>query len=441
MATQPAGLKKSISAIVQREAAVAVELADKIGAAAEPGFLETRSSRMLADYLEKNGFLVEWPWKHMPTAFRAVAGRGRPVIGVLAEYDALPDCGREPGTYGHGCGHNLIGVGAAVAAAAAANLLRRTKRRGQVVVWGCPAEELLAGKVYMARDGAFRGNDAILAWHPSSVNGVSGAGGSALDSIHVEYFGKTAHATGAEHGRSALDAVILLDVAVNYLREHMPEQVRIHMCIPRGGEFPNVVPAYAKSWYYIRGRDRAEVEAIGKRFRACARAAALATGTRAKITRLTGIYSRQPNDTLAGLLLRNLKLFGIPAPTAGDARTLKKMGVKTTYNQNIRDDFGVQGRASSDQDSVSRLVPFGGELTIACVPVKTPGHHRDYAARIALPFAKRAMLRAAEVLAASMVTLVTDGKLLAQARTEFKKRSKGFVYDPVIPKRQKPRPA
>ena len=144
--------------------------------------------------------------------------------------------------------------------------------------YGCPAEEILAGKIYMARDGAFRDCDAILGWHPGTSTAVGRCGGSALDSLLFEFHGKTAHGAYAHHGRSALDGVMLLDVAANYLREHVPDNVRIHMCILDGGDAPNVVPAYAKAWYYVRATDREQVEDVTERLKACARGAAMATG-------------------------------------------------------------------------------------------------------------------------------------------------------------------
>ncbi|GAG04228.1 unnamed protein product, partial [marine sediment metagenome] len=225
--------KALVKKLVARQKHGATKVSDAIADLAEPGFQELESARLLADYLAERGFRMEWPWRHMPSAFKATWGKGRPVIGLLAEYDALPDCGPDAGSWGHGCGHNLLGTAAAAGAVAAKGVLEARKAKGKIVVWGCPAEELLAGKVYMARDGAFRGNDAILGWHPGG-NAVNAAGGSALDSLLFEFHGKTAHGAGAHRGRSALDGVMLLDVAANYLREHVPENVRIHMCIRDG---------------------------------------------------------------------------------------------------------------------------------------------------------------------------------------------------------------
>ena len=434
-------LRGRVRVRVRRDSARAVQMADEIGRLAEPGFRETQSAGILADYLRENGFTVQFPWPHMPTAFKATAGRGRPVIGLLAEYDALPDCGPEKGDWGHGCGHNLLGTAAAVAAVAARDLLADQRRPGRIVVWGCPAEELLAGKVYMARDGAFRRDNAILAWHPSSSNGITRLGGAAMDSLVFEFLGVTAHGAYADRGRSALDGVILLDVAANYLREHIPENVRIHMCIPSGGEAPNVVPAYAKAWYYVRGKDRAQVDEVRKRLVACARGAAMATGTRVKVTRLTGVYNRLQNDVLGDLLLKHLQQFGPPSATERDRENVRRLGRKPEFKVRISTGKETQGRASSDEDNVSWLAPFAGELRVACLSRGTPGHHRDYAAQMRLPFAHRGMLRAAEILAASAVELCLTPALVRKARAEFKERIGKFRYDPLIPARQRPAPA
>jgi aminobenzoyl-glutamate utilization protein B len=354
---------------------------------------------------------------------------------MLAEYDALPDCGPRKGEWGHGCGHNLLGTAAATGAVAAADVLAQTRRQGRVVVWGCPAEEILAGKIYMARDGGFRDNDAILAWHPTAhQTGVSSKGGAALDSILFEFHGRTAHAATAHEGRSAQDGVMLLDVAANYLREHVEENVRIHMCVLNGGDAPNVVPGFARSWYYVRGRDREQVDAVRKRLEACARGAAMASGTKVRIKRLTGGYSRLENDTLAELVGRNLETFGAPTATAADKRRLKG---KRTFASGLRREPDEQGRASTDDDSVSWLAPFG-RFELTCVADDTPAHHRDYAAQTMLPFAHRAMLRAAEVFAGTALDLLSDRALLRKAKAEFRKRTRGFTYDPLVPKRQKP---
>jgi len=428
--------KARVEKAVAAEARAGRALAKQIHEFAEPAFKEHRSAEVLAEYLGTHGFEVDFCFKHIPTAFRAVRGKGKPVIGMLGEYDALPNCGAEEGTWGHGCGHDLLGTAGAVGAVAAAALLEQLDLRGTVVYYGCPAEETLAGKVYMARDGAFRDLDFCLAWHPGRRTGASNAGGSALDSLVYEFFGRTAHGAWAHGGRSALDAAVLMDVAANYLREHVEENVRIHMVFRSTGDAPNVVPAYAKSWYYVRGRDREQVDAVRQRLDLCAEGAALATETEQKSQRLTAVYSRLPNDRFAAGVLANAKLFGGPRGTAADKRRAAAAGkADATFPRGIDEDLGRQGRGSSDEDNVSWIAPLG-KFTVTCVPNGTMGHHRDQTSQGALPFAHRGMLQAAKIFAGCAIDLCTDADLRRAIRAEFRKRTRDSTYDPLIPKRQ-----
>jgi len=430
--------RRIIRQIVARDEQEVTRLACRIWELAEAPFEERESSKLLADYLASRGFQVDFCFPSLPTAFRATWGKGKPVIGFLGEYDALPDCGKEPGTYGHGCGHNLLGVGSAVGAAAAAELLERKQRPGRLVYWGCPAEEVVGGKLYMARDGAFRGLDACLTWHPAGGNGINAAGGSAVDSVSFEFFGRTAHAVAGQFGRSALDAALLTDVAVNYLREHVPDYVRIHGVVTAGGEAPNVVPAYARIWYYVRARDRAEVEAITERVRLCAKGAATATGTKLKATLLTGCYNRVQNDPLAKLVLANLVLMGSPRPTKADRQRVKRLGQEPKFVQTVRTTIGnTPGKASSDEDTVSWLAPLGC-FGVTCVTNGLRLHHRELTAHTNSPFACRGTQRAAEVFAGIAWDLVTNAARRRQIRAEFRKATRGFTFDPLIPKRQRP---
>ncbi len=435
---RPNEKRKRVVEAVRPEASTARRLASRIWELAEPPFIEKESAKLLADYLADRGFRVDFGIPSVPTGFRAVWGKGRPVVGILGEYDALPDCGAQKGTYGHACGHNLLGVGSAVGAVATARLLKESGKPGRVIYWGCPAEETLAGKVYMARDGAFRGMDACLAWHPGNKTVVNAAGGSALDSLVFEFFGQTAHGASAHGGRSALDAAVLTDVAVNYLREHVPDNVRIHSVIREGGNAPNVVPEYARIWYYTRAKDRAQVDDITRRVIRCARAAAMATETRVRVKKLTAVYSRLRNRALAELLRDNLVLMRAPRVTEADRQRAKAAGTEGKFNAEVDEKIGeTAGKATSDEDSVSWLAPLCG-FSVACVPEGVRGHHREYTAQSNLPFAHRAMLKAAQVHAATAWDLLTKPALLKKARGEFKAGTKGFRYAPLVSKRQKP---
>jgi aminobenzoyl-glutamate utilization protein B len=290
----------------------------------------------------------------------------------------------------------------------------------------------------MARDGAFRGMDACLCWHPSSETRTNAAGGSALDSLVFEFYGVTAHGAYPDKGRSALDAAVLTDVSVNYLREHVPDNIRIHSVIPAGGNAPNVVPEYARIWYYVRGKDRAQVDEISRRVVRCAKGAATATETRMKGTTTTGVYERLRNAAMAELVQRNLELMGAPRPTAADRKRVAKLGKKPVFARGVKSSISdVPGKGSSDEDNVSWLSPLGC-FTVACVSQKVKGHNRELTAQTNLPFAHRGVVRAAEVLAGAAWDLLTNARALRTIRTEFRKKTRGFRYDPLIPKRQRP---
>ena len=325
-----------------------------------------------------------------------------------------------------------MGVAPAAGAVAAKEILEALKVSGRIVYYGCPAEETLAGKVYMARDGAFRDLDAVLAWHPGSETGVNNYGGSSMDTLVYEFFGKTAHGASAHMGRSALDGVMLMDVAANYLREHVPENSRIHCVIRDGGDAPNVVPAYAKVWYFVRK----QVDDLRERLTKCAEGAAIATETEMKWYRITAVYPRLPNDVMCEAVRKNLELFGPPRASKADRERVLKLGYAGQFESKISKGSGSQGRGSSDEDNVSWLAPMG-RFQMVCYTKGTHGHHRDTTAQAVMPFAERAVLQTARVFAGSAIDLMTDKKLMQKARAEFRKRTRGFTYDPLIPKRQK----
>ncbi|MEE8354246.1 MAG: amidohydrolase, partial [Candidatus Bathyarchaeia archaeon] len=239
-----------------------IEISDMIWGYAELGLVEERSAKLLADELESHGFKVERGVGGMPSAFYGVWGSGEPVIGIMGEYDALPGLSnkavprKEPlkeGAPGHGCGHNIHGTSGLAAAIALRYALEEQGTRATVKFYGTPAEENYDGKVFMARTGIFDEVDACLSHHPGSVNTAGLGSSNAMNSVKFHYYGKTAHAAGSpEQGRSSLDAVELMNIGVNYMREHVIEKARVHYVIEEGGGQPNVVPDYARTWYYIR---------------------------------------------------------------------------------------------------------------------------------------------------------------------------------------------
>lgn len=429
--------KRIVTRAVQSLTNQAKTISDSIATLAERPFKEFESVKLLTAFLESHGFEITYPFKAIPTAFRAVAGSGGKTVGILGEYDALPDCGPEPGSWGHGCGHNLLGVGSAVAAVAAARILKNSHQEGRIVYYGCPAEEPLAGKAYMARDGGFRDLDACIVWHPGSETLARFYGGSAVDSVEYEFFGRTAHAAYPVGGKSALDAAILFDVAVNYLRERIPDNVRIHSVIKDGGDVPNVVPAYARSWYYIRALNRKQVDEIRQLVDDCARGAAIATQTRFKTLRTTAVYDRLPNSAMCRLLEEKLALFGTVRATAGDVAAAKELGLSGEFCRSVVEtDMSGPSKASSDEATVSWLAPMG-RFNMATQAIGTPSHHRILAAQMTLPFAHRGMLQASKVGAAAALELLTNHELMAEVQREFGERRGKEPFDSLLPKRQK----
>ena len=291
--------KQDVIRWLEENQAVFTRMSDEIWDHPEIALKEFHASRLQAEALEDEGFRITWGSGGMPTAFIAEWGSGKPVIGILGEYDALKNLSQKsqptqepivPGGLGHGCGHHLLGTGGLAAAVAIKRWLQAGEITGTVRYYGCPAEEILAGKVYMARDGAFDDLDAALNFHPGSINTTSKGSMVALNNLKFRFFGKAAHAGASPHmGRSALDAVELMNVGVNYLREHVPTTTRMHYVITHGGDLPNIVPAVAEVWYFVRAPERAQVDAVTDRVRKVAQGAALMTET----TRGRRVYYRR----------------------------------------------------------------------------------------------------------------------------------------------------
>ena len=285
--------KPDVIASIDARADVCWDAAQQIWLWAEPGYQETKSSALLAEMLEGAGFRVTRGVAGIPTAFVAEVGEGTPVLAILGEYDALPGLSqgatphrepREGVTYGHGCGHRLFGVASASAAIALAEELRAGRLQGKVRFYGCPAEEGGSAKAFMVREGLFRDVDVVLHWHPSSGNSAGDRSSLARIAVKFRFHGRAAHAAGSpEQGRSALDAVELTNHAAELLREHIPDEARIHHVITAGGEAPNVVPAFAEAYYYVRHPKSAVLKGIYERLKKCAEAGALATETRLEL--------------------------------------------------------------------------------------------------------------------------------------------------------------
>ena len=411
---------------------------------AETSLQETKSANAMADVLEKEGFKVTRNVGGMPTAFVATAGSGAPVVGILAEYDALPGLSQQAGEAkkdpqaadapGHGCGHNLLGT-AALAAGVAANHARiAQKLPGTIKVFGTPAEEILIGKTFMIMAGAFKDTDVVLSWHPSDKNEISYGTRLALTATEVEFFGRTAHAAASPWlGRSALDALELFEHAMSLMREHVHPTARIHRVIKDGGKVANIIPDYSKIQVWLRDRNIESVEEMIGRMRKAADGAALGTETRAKVTVLASVRDPITNTVVGRLMQKELERVGAPKFDEKDqafAKALQKevgapqAGLATEV---VPFGPGHGSTASSDIGEVSAAAPLA-ELTVAARPLGTASHHWAQTSCAAHPVGFKGMEVAAKVLGASLLDLLADPKAVAQAKEEFAKATQGKPY-------------
>lgn len=454
-----------ILAFLDKKAGDLFHIADQVWDFAEVGFQEVKSSKVQADYLEACGFSVKRGVGGVPTAFIAEWGSGKPVIGYLGEFDALAGVSQElsperkprvVGGPGHGCGHNVLGTGALGAAVALKYALEETGTKGTVRYYGCPAEELLAGKVYMARAGVFDDLDVAITWHGGSTNTVRLGSGNAMNSAKFRFHGKTAHAAGDPHnGRSALDAVELMNVGANYLREHVINTARIHYVITEGGGQPNVVPAEAEVWYFVRAPHRSQVEEIYARLLDIAKGAALMTGTTYEENYLTGCYEVLLNETLAEVMWKALQRVGPPKFDEKDiefARKLAETFDKAALEQMMKSpEFkdlkgqvlnttlvpptgkGRAGGGSTDVGDVSWIVPTV-QMSAATVPLGCPGHSWQNCASSGSSIGNKAMLVAAKTMALCGWDLVQHPEEIAKAKSEFDELTKDSPYKCPFPK-------
>lgn len=428
-------------------------ISDSIWSFAELGMQEFRSAELLASTLEAEGFRVERGAAGMPTCFVATWGSGKPVIGILGEFDALPMLSQKAGVPsqdpilegapGHGCGHNMMGAAGIAAAIAVKRSMQANRISGTIKFYGSPAEETVISRPYMVRAGLFEGVDAVIDNHASSGFSTSyGVGGNAVISVLFTFRGRTAHSAGAPwSGRSALDAVELMNIATNYLREHLHYTHRMHYVITEGGEAPNVVPDKATVWYYVRNTD-ARLEDMYNRVVDCARGAALATGTElAEIRVLTGVHQRHANKGMAELLQRNIELIGMPQWTEQEnafARALQKeVGARETGYPTrlspLRAPSGVEvGGGSSDVGDVTLVAPTATLNFPGGVPGAI-GHHWSAVAAYYGPATWKGLNAGAKVMAAAAIDLMTKPDVLAAIRKEFEDYSKANPYKSFLP--------
>jgi aminobenzoyl-glutamate utilization protein B len=450
-------VKAALAAAIDARRASYTAVADRIWSLAELGYQERRSSELLQGELRKAGFSVQAGIAGMPTAFVASYGSGKPVIGVLAEFDALPGLSQAAAAErkplvehapGHACGHHLFGTASVAAAVAVKEWMARTGHPGTLRVYGTPAEEGGGGKIYMVRAGLFDGVDAALDWHPGAENDAGPGASLANKSGKFRFRGVAAHAAASPwSGRSALDAVEAMDHMVNMMREHVPDGTRIHYVITNGGSAPNVVPDFAEVYYYVRHADAKLVLEIWERIEKAAQGAATGTGTTVDLEVINGVYALLPNEPLARAIDANLRRVGGVAYTPEERAfatriqaSLANAGTLPPADEATRvKPFGrAPGGGSTDVGDVSWVVPNSGFSTATWVP-GTPAHSWQAVAAGGMSIGHKGMLNAAKTMAMSVYDLLSTPQLVAAARADFERqRGAGFVYRPLIGDRKPP---
>ncbi len=450
-----------------------IGIANQIWENPEVALTESKACKLQADDLAADGFTITTGVADLPTAFMAEwsQGEGGPVIGFLGEYDALPGLSQDRAPEqsalvdngpGHGCGHNLLGTAALASASVLKAWLEHTGHAGTVRYYGCPAEETVEGKNFMARAGVFDDLDIALSWHPGSTNTPTVVSSLASDNVKFRFRGRTAHAAAnPETGRSALDAVELMNIGVNFLREHTVDSARIHYVITNGGGAPNVVPDDAEVWYFIRSPERHQVNDLTERVRKIAAGAALMTETTVEENFISGIYNLLPNNVLIDVMMQAMEDLGPIEFTAEEkqfAQTIARAypedlrkGVlaaqrlpETLLDEGVTGDvFPVRGlgevmKAGTDVADVSWVVPTG-QVTTACFVLGTPGHSWANTATSGMSIGHKGMLHAAKALAVTAARLILDPSLIDAAKSEFTKSTAGRPYQSPIPAHVVPR--
>lgn len=452
-----------------------ISAADQVWDYAETLYKETRSAALLSSMLEEYGFKVERGVAGIPTAFVAEYGTGGPVIGILGEYDALPGLSQDRVPYqkplvdggnGHGCGHNLFGVACLAAAVSVKRAIEAGDAQGTIRFYGCPAEEGGSAKTFMVKAGLFDDADLCLTWHPGATNACMAENMLATIKANFRFAGRTAHAAAdPQNGRSALDALELMNVGVNYLREHMLPDARIHYIILHGGVAANVVPDYAESQYVVRAPLNREAQELFERVKDIAKGAALMTGTESKVEFRTATSNMVLNDTILSVLQE--KMEQIAPPQYDEAESAFARQVAATFPKGaVEREFkrvGARGRkaleslqgaalannvmplekservfpASSDVGDVTWVVPTG-QITTVCHALGTPGHSWQIVAQGGMGIGHKGMLYAGKVLGASALEFMQRPERLKQARGEFEAQVRETPYVCPIPDGVKP---
>jgi len=417
---------------------------------AEVGYKEVRSSALLQKTLTDNGFTVKAGVAGIPTAYVASYGSGSPVIGILAEFDALPGLaqqavpeksGIEGRNAGHGCGHHLFGTASVAAGIELRKLIAEKKLSGTIRVYGCPAEEGGSGKVYMVRAGLFDDVDVVIHWHPGADNAVTLTSALANKSAKFRFTGLAAHAAAApDKGRSALDGVEAMDYMVNMMREHIPQETRIHYVITNGGKAPNVVPDFAEVYYYVRHPKKEEVVRIFDWVVRAAQGAAMGTQTSVDYEIIGGTHDLLLNSALAEDMQQNLLRVGGVVYTPAEAEFGRKIQASFTYTVPSVASAGMvqplkaeqdAGGGSTDVGDVSYAVPTVGLRAATWVP-GTPAHSWQATACGGTDIGIKGMMVAAKTMALTAVDLFSDAALVTRAKEEFKKAKGDYQYKALL---------
>lgn len=435
---------------LQQQADVYKKIALSIWDFAEVGFKEVKSSALLQQSLKDNGFTMETGVAGIPTAFVATYGSGKPVIGILAEFDALPGLAQQAvpekksidgQNAGHACGHHLFGTASVAAGIEIKKLIEAKKLTGTIKVYGTPAEEGGSGKVYMVRGGLFNNVDAVIHWHPANENSITMTSALANSSAKFRFNGLSAHASSSpETGRSSLDAVEAMNYMVNMMREHMPQQARIHYVITNGGKAPNVVPDFAEVYYYVRHPKRDVVKQLFDRVVNIAQAAAAGTETKMEYEIIGGTHDLLLNRTLAEVMQENLEKVGGVQYTAEEKEFAKK--IQSTFDFRARPAEAADsvlpmkqqmdaGGGSTDVGDVSYAVPTVGLRAATWVP-GTPAHSWQAVASGGTDIGMKGMMVAAKTMALTAIDLYTNPSIIPTATAEFKKLRGDYLYKALL---------
>jgi len=450
--------QKATTSLLKEEAIKSIDvkydaykkIALQIWGYAEVGYKEQKSSSLLQQTLQSNGFTVQAGVADMPTAFVASYGSGKPVIAILAEYDALPGLSQDAVPEkkpvagidaGHGCGHNLFGTASVAAGIEIKKMIEAKKLTGTIRVYGCPAEEGGSGKVYMVRAGLFTDVDVAVHWHPADANSVTMTSALANTSAKFRFYGLSAHASMApEKGRSALDGVEAMDNMVNMMREHVPQETRIHYVITQGGRAPNVVPDFAEVFYYVRHPKREWVVSIFERLVKAAKGAAMGTETKVDYEIIGGTHDLLINRTLGEAMQQNLQKVGGVTYSPAEIEFGKKIQSSFTYPSPAIDKAATiaplkpvidAGGGSTDVGDISYAVPTVGIEAATWIP-GTAAHSWQAVACDGTEIGTKGMMVAAKTMALTAIDLFTDADLITRAKEEFKKSKGDYQYKALL---------